>query len=125
MPKVAIIFSDYRADQYDDYNYVISSITDWAEVSHEEVKILKEAQWTEGFQVLVQPDDQIGYINKTVRSWLEILEKKEIAKKEKAAKTAATKAKKAAEEAKKQEEKEKKLLEELQAKYGKASVGNT
>lgn len=125
MPKIAIVFGDYRHSDDDDYNRVIASITDWAEVSKEELKILKDAEWHEGYQVLVQPDNQVEFINNTVAKWLEIIKEKEEKRKERQAKANATRAKKAAEEAKKKEEKEKKLLEELQAKYGKTSVGNT
>ncbi len=125
MPKVAIIFAEYCANEYDDYHRVVTSITDWAEVSKEDLKLLQEAQHHEGFQVLVQPDNQVEFINNTIAKWVEVVKEKEKKREEQRAKAAATRAKKAAQEDKKQEEKEKKLLKELQAKYGKTTMGNT
>lgn len=77
--KVAIIRVDERSQGFDDYSLVIDSITEWAEISHQDFEILKKAErgnWT--FKVLEQIPDTSAFVAMTVGDYLE-REKKELA----------------------------------------------
>lgn len=89
MHKVAIILTEYRnLDAYgDEYVRVISSITDWAEVSYEDFTLLKAREKTRGdFVVLEQPIDTEMFIKQTVAEQLACIKEQERFAAEKAAK---------------------------------------
>jgi hypothetical protein len=72
--KIAIITSrDYYSD-YDgeDYNKIVTSITDWEEVSDEDFEALQFASHRKGFQLLERPVDTQAFIAKTIKDYLAI-----------------------------------------------------
>ncbi len=95
MHKIAIIktreFSDYR--DYDDYSThkIIDSITDWDEVSSEDLEVLRQMSSSLGFIVLERPANTSAFIAKTVADYKEMVraEEKRVAAEKKAKENAA------------------------------------
>ena len=118
MRKIAIIHEIENYTNYDDYSMVISSITDWAEVSDEDYKVLHRASYSRCFKILEQPTDVSAFIKTTVAEYLE--EEKRLAEEEEKRK------KKRAEEASKRKHAKElkdrdsklKLLKSLQEELG-------
>jgi hypothetical protein len=97
--KIAIIKTKDSCSNYgDDSNTVITSITDWTEVSDEDFCILQKTQYDGQFYILEQPTNTIEFVAKTVAEYLEKAKKAEadalIAKKKKDAANLARKHKK-------------------------------
>ncbi len=119
MPKIAIIRYvtnvTYNNDDYDVYKIITDSITDWYDVTAEELEIIESNLDKTKFLV-------VEYLTKTdtmltVKDHLEAAKVKKEKKKEREAKrliSAAKRAKKLEEEKKK---KELALLKELESKY--------
>ena len=122
MPKVRIILvEDYEYD-YDRYSEIVSSITDWEEVTEEEFDFLRNflyklKDWPSYSKPkLLRLDDQpisyrISNLRETMKETLERVKKEEEKKKATVRKAAETRRKKL-------EEKEKAELERLKKKYG-------
>ena len=115
--KIIIVKSEDRHTSYDDYDRVIGSISDWYEVTSEELQLLKKYIHTINYDYQI-----IEHINNTqIPIIISDLLEKAIAedKKKQAAieKRKKDQARKAAEKKYKAEEDEKKLLEELKKKY--------
>lgn len=122
MPKIALIKLEEKFLNYDDSEEVIKSITEWEEVTKDELKLLKEYYkrnyWKEYILVLEFVENQKEKIDFAVKSQLEYIkkekEKEEAEKKAKAEKALARKHKL---DLKKQEEK-RQLLEQLKKEFG-------
>lgn len=113
--KVAII-KTHSIGGYDDEYQIIDRITDWAEVSNEDFKILQTYCWGNDLTLIEQ------FTNDFPLMLQEHLEKAKKAEEEKLRKQKEKEEKakqKQAEATKKQAAKEKKLLEELKKKYEK------
>ncbi len=117
--KIAIIVSDSHYDyEKDDYKRVVESITDWAEVSDQDFKLLKESSSRRGFDIIEQPLDVPGFIKTTVAEEIEIARQEAVQKeKEKKAREAKAQAKKHAQALKDQASKLA-LFEKLKAELG-------
>jgi hypothetical protein len=117
--KIAIITTREFYSGYDneDYNKIITSITDWEEVSDEDFKALQYASARKGFLILEQPADMKAYIARTIADYKAIAKvEAEQAEKEKKAREDAALARKFKKELKDKASKEKmlaKLAEEL------------
>jgi hypothetical protein len=109
--KIAIITSREFYSGYDgeDYNKIVTSITEWESVTDEEFKALQFAAPRMGFQILEQPLDTKAFVARTLKDYLAI---------------ANAEAKKAEEEKKKREEAalERKFKKELKDKASKIKM---
>ena len=89
MRKVAVFWTEDRYDKYDDYEKIVTSITDWTEISDDDFLILQRASWKKNFTVVEQPNPQPAFIAKTIEDFLAeehaALEKEAAAKKKRAA----------------------------------------
>jgi hypothetical protein len=77
--KIAIIKTKDSYSNYDNMETVITSITDWTEVTHDEYTILYKLQYDEQFMILEQPVDTKEFVAKTVAEYLEKAKKAEAA----------------------------------------------
>ncbi len=77
--KIAIITTREYYSGYDgeDYNKIVTSITEWETVSDEEYKALQFASARMNFQILEQPVDTKAYIAKTIKDYLAIAKAEE------------------------------------------------
>ena len=117
MHKIIIIKSDDRYSSYDDYDRLIAAISDWHEVTSEELQLLKKHIHTinYNYQIIEHiSNTQIPIIISDLLSKAIAADNKKKAALEKRKKD---QARKAAEKKYKAEEDEKKLLEELKKKY--------
>lgn len=65
--KVAILLTTESYNDYsDDYHQVLSSISEWEEISNEDFVVLQSASWRKGFKILEQPADPKQFIARTV-----------------------------------------------------------
>lgn len=121
MPKIAIIRVEGRYTHYDDYDSVIESISDWADVSNEEVKLLR--RWLDSnYRVLeFVPTERIPLL---VKECLELSRKKEEAEIAKKAAAAKKQLERDLKKKAKAEEQERLLLEELKRKYEEENASN-
>jgi hypothetical protein len=74
--KIAIITTKdfYSNDDYDDFSIkIISSITDWQEVSDEDFRDLKAASCIMGFRVLERPVDIEKFVPKTIEDYKKLV----------------------------------------------------
>jgi hypothetical protein len=118
--KVAIIVTSERYHDYDNYDRIINSITDWSEVTEDEYKTLVQASHVSGFRVLERPSDERAFIENTVASYLEAAqEAKKRSEREKAEREAATLQRRLKKEAKTKEQRLK-LLQELKQEFPEA-----
>ena len=70
--KVAILIANAGYDHCNDgWNSVITSITEWEEISHEDFLILNEASYRKGFSVIEQPTNVKDFIANTVSEEIE------------------------------------------------------
>jgi len=69
--KIAIIktFDHYPGYGDDGYETIVRSITDWAEVTHDDFKTLQAASGTLGFKIIEQPTDVPEFVAKTVADY--------------------------------------------------------
>lgn len=116
--KIAIIKTiDYYGD-YDQCDVVIQSITDWAEVSDEEYKLLYAAQNRLYYRILEQPIDTKKFIAKTIADYKFLVAEEQV----RAATEKATRDSKALERRMKKELKDKEskleLFQKLQKELG-------
>lgn len=123
MPKVAIIrgreVASYdRYDDYTSYSRIVEHITDWEEVTGEEVKILRQMASVKDFTLIEYVDAPREVINKTVAEYLKEAraeqERQEAYKKKKAAEALERKAKREMKDRAKAEELYKKLKQEFE-----------
>lgn len=111
--KIAIIktreYSRGYGDEYDGYDKIIDSITDWEEVTDEEFRSLQLASYKFGYSIIEQPTDTKAFINKTVADYKKL---------------AAEEARRAAEEKKKREDAalQRKFKKELKNKESKEKM---
>ncbi len=75
MPKIALVYYHDKqyADEYDDYSSqkVIDCITEWTEISYEDLKILQMGiGYTPGLRIVEFLPDQQKIIHETVQSCL-------------------------------------------------------
>lgn len=70
--KIAIITSGYENyDQYgDSYSRIVESITDWTEVSSEDLRCLKAMESKLRYHVIEQPVDPEAFVKKTVAEYM-------------------------------------------------------
>jgi hypothetical protein len=120
--KIAIITSkELGYNRYgDDYSndMVISSITDWAEVTDEEYRDLCQATAYLNFHILEQPTDIKEFIPNTINEWKKKV-KAEVARREAERKLREEKAlERKHKKDLKDKESKKKLLEKLRAELG-------
>lgn len=118
MREIAIVTYRDKYVNYDDYERVVDSITDWTEVSEEDYKLLLSFSSKRNWTILERLDKKPGFVPNTVKAALEEVrleeERQRIAKKEAERKKQERLLKKKA----KDEAAEKKLLEELLVKHG-------
>ena len=77
--KIAIITTrEFHYNYGDDYDVVINSITDWAEVSVEDFKLLYSAQADLGYTILEQPVDTPKFVAKTVADYMALAKAEEL-----------------------------------------------
>lgn len=69
--KIAIIKTRDFSNDYDDMSLLITSITDWCIVSHDEFIALKEMQNKLNFTVIEQPVLTTEFVANTVADYLE------------------------------------------------------
>lgn len=118
--KIAIITTREYYSGYDgeDYNKIVTSITEWETVSDEDYKTLQDAASRMNFQILQQPVDTKAFIAKTLRDYLDIARAEEArAAVEKKAREDAALARKIKKELKDRESKLK-MLKKLQVELG-------
>ena len=118
MPKIALV-KLYPSGYYENYEEFITAISEWEEVTTEELKLMKDFYSRNGGYTIIEfVDNQKEKIEFAVKSQLEYIrkeeERKEIEEREKAAKSLARKHKR---DEKKREEK-KQLLEQLKKELG-------
>jgi len=124
--EVAVIWTDTRCDEEGYSTIIASSITDWAEVTAEELRLLHG--WANGKKyhtpspiiITKEQSSQIPMIIYEILEEAKVLAAKMDARKKKA--TAAAKVK-AAQRAKNKDEKERKLFEALQNKFNGQKLG--
>lgn len=119
MRKIAIItiHDDYRSD-YDNYDRIVHSITDWAEVTDDEFFALKNASYRKGYTVIEQQIDQDGFIKRTVAEYLAECAKEAAKEAERKEKEAAKRRERELKRKAKDEASEKALLADLLKKHG-------
>lgn len=122
MPKIALIKVDIHYSSYDDSYDILNSISEWEEVTKEELKLLKDyfGRNYKDKQIIVIEfvENQRETINLAVKAQLEYIKKEEEKRlAEKKAKEEKTLARKLKSDQKKLEDK-KKLLEQLKKEFG-------
>ena len=122
MPKIALIKVDIQYGAYGGKSEIIGSISDWEEVTREELKLLKEYFERNYYQkeivVIEFVENQRETINLAVKAQLEYIKKEEEKRlTEKKAKEEKALARKFKLDQKKLEDK-KKLLEQLKQEFG-------
>ena len=79
--KIAIIktreYSRGYGDDYDGYDKIVDSITDWEEVTDAEFKSLQLASYKFGFSIIEQPTDTKAFIVKTVADYKKLAAEEE------------------------------------------------
>lgn len=117
--KIAIIKTDTHFSSYgDDYDTLISKITDFEEVDSETYQLLIRYQSEYRYQILEQPIDQRKFIIDTVSNIKDRIKKLEEEKSQKKAQEEAKKEERALRKKAKDEAAEKKLLTKLIQKHG-------
>lgn len=118
MPHIAIITGREIQYGYDDTGAIINSITEWTEVTDEELRVLRLASNKKNFTVLVRVDTP-EFIRKTVADYIaDAKAEKQKQEEAKAKKEAALLARRYKAQLKDQEAK-RKLYQELQQEFGK------
>ena len=76
--KIAIVMADdgYGYSGSYDHDTVITSITEWTEVTDEEFRLLSGAKYEMGFAILEQPVDTPAFVAKTVKDYIVLVEKR-------------------------------------------------
>lgn len=79
--KIAIIktreYSRGYGDDYDGYDKIVDSITDWEEVTDAEFKSLEAASYKFGFSIIEQPTDTKAFIVKTLADYKKLAAEEE------------------------------------------------
>jgi len=116
--KIQKIMNDW---DYEESKILINSITDWAEVTDEELFALRafSARSTDPYYVIEQPKNQEEFIANSVKGYLALTKKREAEVAAEMAKAAKKKQERELKKVAKTEAQEKALLEALQKKYKK------
>jgi septin family protein len=117
MPQIAIIKPKLYSDGYDDYTKIIDSISDWSEVSNEELKLLKSYCNNYDYEVIERVDTKPEFIIKTIQQALIEAKKHEEQRAKQKAEAEQKKLERALKKKAKDVAQELKLLAELQAKH--------
>ena len=120
MPEVKIILGTEYVDPWNT-TIILDSITDWEEISGEELEYLKEniykiSTWPSGLYPTILVKDEIPVSNR-IESIREKIKEELNKKKEQAIKNKEAQEKRIATKLRNQEEKERKMLEKLKGKY--------
>jgi hypothetical protein len=71
MRKVAVFWTEDKYYNHgDDYERIISSVTDWEEITDEDFAILQRAGFKKGFTVIEQPIKPKIFIEQTIQDFL-------------------------------------------------------
>lgn len=122
MPQVKIMYVERGYSDYEDSYDIKESITDWEEITDEELKFLKQYKYSlipgyEGYipLIFVKDKEPVAFRLTELR---ELLEKEKAAQEEKKRVIEEEKKKKESADKEKKEKRERTMLKKLQEKYG-------